>query len=387
MFVHTPRSSEGTPRTLGETFFVLMAISALSVILMDVSLWLGLGLASLWGGLMLLTSKFALQALLFICIPAAVLGNSSDLFLFPFLIVLTAIFISYGKYVDILKLQLAHLNNYARITQKVMPHMRDRNNPIRIAKKAKDIWREKQYPRLLAILARDITPTAILFNAPHFVFALFIMLDFIGPWQAPPGLDHSLFRTWFWAALFPMIITSFYPFLFLGEAERYHDYSLFPQYIFITAFLWAYDACFWLLLIQLSIYLFYSRMLVLKFGKAELQNSELEGMTEFIDNNYANIPSILILNESSHRLMYYIKNRNVFPDSFNLSGSRIKCFYKFPFLHPDKIGQFVKEQNAGLIIVERLALKGMAEKHNKPYDLSAWPKEVFSNELYMVLET
>ena len=378
-----PRSFEGTPRSLGETLFLLMALSVLSAIFLPVPAWLCLGFAVLCGGLMLLTSKFSLQALIFVFIPASILSNRVDLLFFPFLIVLTAILISYGKYISILKFQLVHLNTYARQTQKIMPRMMDRNNPKRIANKVKQIWRDKQYLRLLAIAAYDITPTALIYKCPNFIFALLIVLNILGSWDAPPELNHYIFRIWFWATMFPMFFTSFYPFLFLGEAERYQDYSLFPQYIFITSYFFKYNSCLLIMEIQICIYLFCVCQLILRLRKNKLKSKHLKEISNFVNKKYANTSVVAILNEITHELAYYLKDNDVFP---SICKYDINAFYKYPYVHPERLNKFIIEQNARLIIVEYLAEKNMTEKHNRPYNLAPWPKKVFGNESFYILE-
>lgn len=378
-----PRSFEGTARSLGETLFLLMVLLGLSPVCLPIPVWLGLGLSVIIGGLMLLASKFCLQALLFLSISAAALSNRVDLLLLPVLIILTAILISYGEYLKILKLQIAHLNTYARRTQKIMPRMMDRNNPKRIAAKVKQIWQDKQYSRLMAILAFDITPTALIYKCPQFVFAILILLGIFGQWKAPPGLGHPVFRIWFWAALFPMFFTSFYPFLFLGEAERYQNYCLFPQYVFITSYLWQHNALYWFLLIQFVIDMLYVGLFILSLRQRRYRTKQLWELVNFVDNNYPKTTIIAILREIPHEVEYYLKNSSVFPSLFN---GDMNVFYKYPYIHPEKLAQFIREQGARLIVVEAQALKDMAEKHKKPYDLTPWPKKVFSNELFFILE-
>lgn len=381
-----PRSFEGTPRALGETLFLLMVLLAIAPGLGLLPTWLGLALAVLVAGLMLLCSKFSLQALVLMAVAWAALEGRVAVLLFPLAAMAAATILSRGGYLRVLKLHYAHLRDYALVGQRINRDMIDRNNPRRIAAKIADYWRRREWRRIAGVLARDITPTALVYRCPQFVLALVVVIIGAGGcgrvWMFDgSGWSPSVWHTWFWAAVFPLVLTSFYPFLFVGEAERYQNCSLLPQYLFITCAAWQLGLCPWLLAAQLVLYFFYAAIFVADLRRAGAKGAQLQAAAAFVQERYGTAAVAAVLREATYELEYRLGHGEVFP---NLREDDFSAYYKYPHARPDAFASMVRERGARAIVIERDAERDMGERYGKPYDFSPWPQEVFGNERYYV---
>lgn len=187
--------------------------------------WSFLLLSSLFFGLILITSKFALQAYLFIVFVF--------IFVYPeILIVMTtgfllALIISRGFVIHVLKEHIAHQKMYFRkmkyyTTASVINNLED----IYFIFNIKNIFKKPlSYAKHVFY---NITFTRIIFLMPDYFICLFLLcgghLDGKRLFQA----DNYFLIVWLLACSLAFIITSFKAFVSLGQSYRYLEYALFP---------------------------------------------------------------------------------------------------------------------------------------------------------------
>lgn len=226
-----PRSYEITPRPLGELLFSVLLCAA-GIFAVTGTMW-ALVLAVTAGALILLSSKFAAQVMIF-CLPliALITAKWSLLGVLPASL-LGALLLSKGRYWWVLTAQLAHLSFYCRRTQYEHPGVRNRNDLRALWHKS--IKAHQSGFREWAVL-KDLMAT--LGNNTFFQFiirnTLFIGVVVLAGFGVFHGWADSarVYKHWLWAwglaPLAPFFLTSLEGWRFLGEAERYPEYGLAP---------------------------------------------------------------------------------------------------------------------------------------------------------------
>ncbi|NLE58329.1 MAG: hypothetical protein GX616_08210, partial [Planctomycetes bacterium] len=232
-----PRAYEVTPRPLGEFF---LSVALLSVVrAASGGSWGWWGVAVLAGGLLLLSSKFAAQVLVFyVPLLALVPGFRAAFWTLPGAF-LAALLMSGGRYWKALQGQRIFLRYYLQTMQFSYSFVADRNR----WKEVREAWgalrRNGFFSReFLRALARLYTMNTYLLMLVR--GAVFLVLGVMGlsaahreAWQLarPPAL---WFLAWSCAWLPPFLLTSTKHLRFLGEAERYAEYAICPVSILVA---------------------------------------------------------------------------------------------------------------------------------------------------------
>lgn len=231
-----PRAYEVTPRPLGELFFSLSMLSALWAIFGGG--WIGWLISVISGGALLLTSKFAAQVLLFfVLLLALVPGLVAVLWMLPGAF-LSAMLLSRGRYGHILTGQIAHLRYYGRKMQYDNGMVGGRNQ----WRDLHAVWHTAQRSgffsrdvlRALAHLYAVNTYLLSFLRGPVFILLLVMipLLARVGILELPGRMAFGLLG-WSVVWLIPFLVTSTRHFRFLGEAERYAEYSICPAAILV----------------------------------------------------------------------------------------------------------------------------------------------------------
>lgn len=232
-----PRAYEVTPRPFGELLFTATMASAL---------WYvheGHAVAAIAAvvacGLLLLSSKFAAQVLLF-CTPivAAVAGELRLLLLLP-LGVAAALVLSGGGYWWVARAQCIHLLFYRRRLQYEHPALRSRNRGRELLHAAARTVRhpmDRDARIALVRLAEGHTFLQFLLrNVLWCVTCTLIALAVFPGWPGAVEEWRIALIAWGAAPVAPFLLSSLRDYRFLGEAERYPEYGLAPIAIVASA--------------------------------------------------------------------------------------------------------------------------------------------------------
>ncbi len=225
-----PRAYEVTPRPFGELLYTVMMTGALFFLIEGSAL--GLGVALLAGGLLLLSSKFAAQVLVF-CTPVmALLARDARLLLLLPAAFLVAMGLSGGGYWWILRTQWVHLRHYRRKLQYEHPVLARRNRGrdlLRALGAAATAPRDRARWTHVVQLAEAHTFLQFLLRNVLWCGVVLLYLLSLAEHQAPPASRWGVWLlAWMLAPLVPFLVTSLRHFRFLGEAERYPEYAIVP---------------------------------------------------------------------------------------------------------------------------------------------------------------
>jgi hypothetical protein len=220
-----PRVYSFTPRIFGELFTFIYFISFHLYILEGNVLFLFL--AMFFGGLTLNTSKFASQVLVLFSLFLTISLFDIIPLLILLLSFLLALLISNGHYKNILFQQLKHMKQYALYGQYNHPALVTRNKFTQYKLFFRQLLK-KNFKEAYIIFQKDLIFLNIFYKNLDVVFALLLLL-FI-------DIPDEFLKTILFIGLIIFIITSYKPFQFLGESDRYLDYLLVFSVILIVLF-------------------------------------------------------------------------------------------------------------------------------------------------------
>lgn len=233
-----PRAYEVTPRPLGELLFSATMLSAIWAAASGN--WVGWIVAAVAGGLLLLSSKFAAQVLVFsLPLLALVPGFHPAVGVLPGAF-LAAMVLSGGRYGHVLRGQWIHLRYYRRNLQYTCTMVSELNR-WRDVRAAWDALRRtgllsKIFFRAVARLYATNTYLLLLLRGPVFLFPLALVLSPAHRGALRMAEGPSLWLAgWACAWLLPFVLTSTRHLRFLGEAERYAEYAICPASILAAA--------------------------------------------------------------------------------------------------------------------------------------------------------
>ena len=219
-----PRSYIATPRTLGELFVTIIFISQLIYFLNGNLLFLFL--ACFFSSITLLTSKFGSQVLIFFSLGFAVYFKNYEFMLLPGVGILLAVAISRGKYIEILNGWIRHSILLKEIIIKKHRPLRGRNDLIQFRNLANAIIYGNIRDFEKAILELITNNTYIILFVRNILLFFLIKLIIDNSGYIYTNMLLVFLIGWILISLFAFLITSLKPFLFLGESERYIEYSI-----------------------------------------------------------------------------------------------------------------------------------------------------------------
>lgn len=226
-----PRAYEITPRPFGELLYSLSLLAGGSYII-DGMLWSGL-VAVLAIGMLLMSSKFAAQVIL-LCVPPLALctGQWEIIAILPFGLI-AALLLSGGRYWWILNGQIAHLRLYRERMQYDHPALAMRNQFGKTFTTLRSLirsrFRDGKLLRDLLLLLENNTYAQMLIR--NILWIGVLVASATGLFAAWGGSAEQWSRwliVWSLTPLLPFLISSLPHWRFLGEAERYLEYSVFP---------------------------------------------------------------------------------------------------------------------------------------------------------------
>lgn len=364
-----PRAYQGTARTLSElisggVWILLWANWANNN-------WITMSGAILFGALLLNTSRFGGQMLLFFTWIMAFILNSTTLMIFPIACFIVAIVISKGDYWRTFKYHLSHLRLYA--VKLVDIH------PITIPRKS---WiRPKSFGELARTLLYDNMGSILLsrFIVPLLALGLII-------WNVSLNQLSNNFTfivVWLVSAFVVFIITSRPKFLFLGEAERYLEYALLPGFIMFGALIntkYQFPLLIGLGLFHLILYGIFTILFVLKYGRdKESDFSELIAAL----NNHDPAIVLSLLGIAPWALAYSTQHKLFFTENLAMLGEDewSRLFWRYPMPHPD-FGMYIKDYDVELLPISKKAIEN-AQENGIKYSFDGMEKR-FENDSYLL---
>jgi len=208
-----PRVYSFTPRVFGEVFIFLFFVF-IHIYFLEQNV-LFILIAMLFSALALNTSTFGSQVLFFITIVLSFLLTSWIPIVSFLLSVVLALIISNGHYKNIILQQLKYTYKYATYGQFNHPAVKKRNKLsqyLLFFKLLLNLDLKKSY----TIFMSDLTFLNIFYKNLDVLVGIFLVLYF--------GLVDDFIYSLIIAFCIIFVLTSFKPFLFLGESDRYLDY-------------------------------------------------------------------------------------------------------------------------------------------------------------------
>jgi hypothetical protein len=222
-----PRAYEITPRPLGEFCFTVFMAAGGALLATGDPVWIVT--AILAGVVLLMSSKFAAQAMAFCAPVVALIAGSWIPVLLAVATLATALVLTRGRYWWILSGQWKHLSIFRRRLQHEHAILKDRNRWGALAAAAARVVRAPRDRDALGDLARLAEHNTVLqFLLRNFLWCGTLALIALGRfpgWEAGPGWERWLVA-WAVAPMAPFLLSSLRQFRYLGEAERYPEYAV-----------------------------------------------------------------------------------------------------------------------------------------------------------------
>lgn len=376
-----PRAYQGTPRTLGELFFML-CISCSAVYFFKGGYIFLLG-ASLFGGLLLLTSKFGAQVFIFFYLIFLFWFREETWVIVPLISCLIAWLFSWGHYKDIFLGHWEHCQYYRKAISHRFYMVKDKNRWTNLINLFKEFNRTPLKAARIGLM--DNTYVLLLFKNPQILYLLFLFLFAKNTYGPIPAF---LF-VWIGAGVLVFSLTSLKPFLFLGEADRYIEYALFPQLLLITISGHAFPFFYWLAAYEILLYGVFVAGFIYQYSQKAKDLPEFKEMVAFIRSDESIQRILPIYLNEANRLAYESGKRIAhFPGNFR---ERFFPIQEFLFFY-DKVYPF---PNGNLrLLMERYRYDVVyfseqdirrAEEHKVRYEFKDW-EILFDNKKYKVLK-
>jgi hypothetical protein len=372
-----------SPRPYGELFATLAILFAL-LFVVYYSLWFGVA-SVIFTSLVLLTGKFPTQAVLFSFLGFSVFYLTLWFLLFFLLGLAFAILLSKGYYLKTLRAHIRH----SRFYQTTIVHRHTWTRTVSGFGELKSLLSRDlgRKARARTVLLRNPLVNALAF-AP-FLPLFWIMIPFA--WDTLTS-DRTLISMAVWANVMFLLVMviSIRQLRFLGEAERYEGFGVFPLCILVPILLLSLNSLlFWVifsLVVAFSVVLVYFNYKTSArfFGGSKKDKDSSEEFFEFLQSIPAGrvlcVPANIspeITYKTTHSTLYWggsLPGRNFSHEEFD------ELFAEFPY--PNRqLGRVAKKYGADIIVFSK---RGTEEEIGKiEYDLEGY-EIVFQNDNYSV---
>lgn len=222
-----PRAYEITPRPLGELCFTIFMTAGGAFLTTADPIWIVTAVIA--GVVLLMSSKFAAQVIVFCAPLVAVLAQTWVPILLALGAFAAALVLTRGRYWWILSGQWKHLAIFRRRLQHEHAILRDRNRwgalAAALGRAARDPA-DRQAVHDLARLAEHNTVLQFLLRNVLWCGTLALLaMGVFASWRSEPVWQHWLLA-WSVAPIVPFLASSFRRLRYLGEAERYPEYAI-----------------------------------------------------------------------------------------------------------------------------------------------------------------
>lgn len=315
-----PRAYNGSPRTLGQCLYLIHITSAYLAYDNQSLGWLIVSMLA--GGIAIITAKFTLQVLLFFGLFISLLVSFKYLLLLCGCLIISII-VSRGQSLRIISGHIKHSIFYVSYLQKVFlfPHLNSLNHYI---DGAKQIWRQSDSAlKTYWLLISERYPLHIFVT----VFPQFLLVPlYVVSIRRMSSIDKFMLA-WVLAGLFCFVATKTRQLLFLGEGERYLEYSLYPSlYLALSLVMKASQSLFIPLIIAWIAYSIfcartYLRQYVTQFARANEYYEQTERCFEILDKSKPGV--IWPIGSFHYQALYRSKNHHVLSHGGNMQMSEL----------------------------------------------------------------
>lgn len=384
-----PRISGFTPRLSSELITnIFFAICLLPLGLSGAG---SLVIAGVLAWLVISSSKFGLQALLFLS-PIVSLISSNYMPMYAFMVgILLSLVFSRGEAFKIFKSQLAHLQSYFRENLKRRMHISDRNSFAFLLTKRLHESRIQYFVHIIHRLLRENSYTSLILKMP----VLFLVLFGIVQDQTVNAAGGSTsYVSPILAGTILFLVINLRPLLFLGEAERYLNhiaifivlfaaqYAVTSSSVWLLIGIWVYGFAFWILEIAMN-HSFKTKILLKRMIEDNNIIADLKSMrpTVVLAYPYQNVGGTFRIGlETQHLSIYTLEGaftELTFTQDFNQRYSE-----GYPFVKLSALDEMSERFGIGYVVVDRnsLRIRGIADW--KPS--ANWTRRGVGGEVYDV---
>jgi hypothetical protein len=376
-----PRTSTLTPRLFSEIFVNLFFYAALTS---GSSSWMSGGVAVVCGVIVVLSSKFGLQAMLLFAPIIAMLAKDPSVLIFAMLSLVMSLIVSRGQITNMLLEQFSHLRDYYTANRENRTFISNRNSIFNGVKTAdgKVDWRH-----LIRNTVMINSYSATVIKGPVFLFTAAISAYW---WITGDSRWDSDLMIPVVASLIIFLLINQRALLFLGEAERYPaNISVFIILSAVTV-IRGLDAeyLFYIFIIYGAV--FYIAELVLVGGVTSINSRKIpdsivekflreqDGQLTIISFPYHNFDIYRVMSKTPHKVLYPLHMEK------NLRREFCRKYeYKYPYLDLSKIDELASITGCNLVIIDKAA--AAREGYGSLSPTGRWVEVDSGQEFYRIL--
>lgn len=332
-----PRTAHFTPRLFGEILVNLVFISEYFWALGYG--WYYLILAIFLSSIIFMSSKFSVQALVFISAVLSVVTLQPIFVAVPVSgLLLSMVF--FGKQpVALLSSQIKHLYWYFQKNRRGEMHVSNRNSFSPLVQ----LFKTKDFKRLRSLLTTDNSYFLVLLKFPLFLFALYLL--------AADNMIATLQGQIIISAFVIYILTNLKLFLFLGESERY-----LVNIVFFPLLLAATRLSFQVVAATIIYGLLWMSMEIVYIRRRYVKDSSYN-LLKYLNSipgkkRIASFPVHL----GGYRIVYETRHSWLFSGG-NIDASLIPgtdtLFTRFPYFNLDRLDEYVSDYGLNLIVMDK----------------------------------
>lgn len=363
-----PRAFTLTPRVWGQAFYALAVVCWLVAETVPQA-W---ALSVLPLALMLLTSKFAVQNLVFITPVVAVVTGRYEIALVAIAAAVLALVLFRAMFVRQLVGQLGHLTWYFRRNQGMVAH---RNN-----------WRALVDALRAANLRRLLVES--LWHNPlvsglvrHFPLILAIGLA----WSSPGNYELALAFALSWVALVPWFLTAFGPARILGESERYLEFAAPAGWMLLW---FTHPSPLVIAVVSLACLGGYVATVVFMSRTHRGFGSDAEGEVAHVLARERDVTLLCLHDPESYyflaatdaRLAKYNGDLTAFGDAGRFIA---RFFWRYPYVDPRSLKDLIEEGDVTHVLENRRGRDRFVASAGTDYDMTGL-QEIFRNQAYVL---
>lgn len=372
-----PRAYQATPRVLGELCFNLSVIGAF--IHLTEGGWIFAVVSIIAAALVFLSSKFSIQAMVFMFPIMGLMLKSLFLAGVPIFGFVVAVIISRGFCLKTVRGQIGHLTLFAQWTAKHYPNVLRKNRwcdivdlPGFLFKKPAEAYR---------VIFLDNSYLILLFRHPQLLLLAYVAIYGFVP---AGGRDLNFLWAWGGASLLAFGLTSLRNLLFLGEPERYVEHGVMPLYLLAAYGAWMANSFlpFCLVVSIVSVFL-YSVYVTLFVRISETDDDMIKRNQEIFAFLKERKERLCLLPIGSIYGLAYHSGQDIFYSSGNFATCyqpirEFKQLYKILGLPREDLPGILRKYNLDGVVAFKNAIKDAQKSYGISYNFSGLQK-VFDN--------
>ena len=381
-----PRIAAFTPRLSSEVatnlFFMVclfpIGLSELHIVI----------LAGVLAAFVLSSSKFGVQAMLFLTPLVSLVGGT----LLPILSLVVGVILTFvvsrGRFIGQIKSQLMHLAWYFKENLKGKMHVSNRNSFRALFTRSEPSLKAHLVKLVHRILSEN-SYTAVSVKLPVIFIVAFIFIQSMGSgsnmYGSPLGAPII-------AACLVYFVVNLRPFLFLGEAERYLNHVAFFIALFAAKYMLdsGFESLLWTLFVYGAVYWGVETFALEKLKPKHLRQRVIEDDRVIQDLRTLTQPTVVlgysyhaaggvfrVIFETIHSAIYCLCTSKDFSERFNAVYAS-----DYPYVKLEKLDDMADEYGVGYVVLDRRELSTHGFENWMPS--SRWIKRPVGGEIYDV---